>query len=338
MFLIAFFEQSAIKKPFIDFFTLMFYVAIVSLPQTVYLYVQSLSGDKTVLNQLKLFQHHYYLPFGLFLINVIAFIYLSNESSEENLIYDVSVQVMNYSNFIALLFVFPIFNVVYIYKTLKLYWRHKKKVQDVYSFDQGVSLRWIMEYIAGYVIFLVLIVLTQISFSSTFVDVIAGVFLITYLLYIGIRGRTQQVVLFNAQHLEKSNKENIKPSIENQFIEPSRIDEIKSNINLKIQDECYLNNSLTIHEFSKSIGSNSKYVSKILNTEYGQNFASFINYHRIQKSKELLTSETSGKYTIETISNLVGFKSKSAFNKAFKLFESTTPSAFKIKNQEVRKK
>ena len=149
-------------------------------------------------------------------------------------------------------------------------------------------------------------------------------------MYIGFKGSQQKPVEF-----EKASSEIIiykKESPEERLLDPEKIHHIKSLILDEVKKEPYLDKYLTIHQFSKSLGSNSKYVSKVLNSEFDQNFATFINFYRIEKAKELLVSETSSKYTIETISENVGFHSKSAFNKAFKTIVGETPSAFKRKH------
>lgn len=91
----------------------------------------------------------------------------------------------------------------------------------------------------------------------------------------------------------------------------------------------HLNNKLTLDKFSKNLSSNSKYISNVLNTEFNQNFATFINLHRIDEAKNLLKKEVNEQYTIEAIAKMSGFNSKSAFNNAFKQFEKMTPTEFK---------
>ena len=58
------------------------------------------------------------------------------------------------------------------------------------------------------------------------------------------------------------------------------------------------------------------------------NFVSFVNSYRIAEAKKLLLDPNKYNLTIEAIGNESGFKSKSAFNGAFKKITGMTPSAF----------
>ncbi|WP_198034969.1 helix-turn-helix domain-containing protein [Winogradskyella sp. J14-2] len=319
-------------KSVIDFFSLLFYVAIISIPQTVYFYIISLSNIKDSDKKISRVVQHYYLPFILLIINIFSFFYLKLSTDSDSLVYDISVKIMNFSNFTALLFIFPVLNCYYIYNSVRVYRLHKENVPRMFSYDTGVDLRWMLEYIIGYCIFIVIIYLLQVYTHILALNIFTGLFLSFYLLYIGINGLRQKKVRFE-KGLVRSTYTSTKYDGDDALISEDKANELKLLILEKIKEAPYLDKSLTINQFSKSIGSNSKYVSKILNTEFKQNFATFINSYRIEKAKSLLTSETYSKYTIETISEIVGFHSKSAFNKAFKSLAGITPSAYRKKNK-----
>ena len=97
--------------------------------------------------------------------------------------------------------------------------------------------------------------------------------------------------------------------------------------------EIYLKKDLTIHDISKEINISSSYISNVLNQDLKCNFVTFINTYRINKAKEILLSSNYSTYTIEAISELVGFNSKSSFNSAFKQISGITPSEYKRKNK-----
>ena len=62
---------------------------------------------------------------------------------------------------------------------------------------------------------------------------------------------------------------------------------------------------------------------------YQQNFVTFINAYRIEYAKNLLNNPEKNNLTIEAIGQGSGFKSKSAFNNAFKKITGINPSDFK---------
>ena len=72
-----------------------------------------------------------------------------------------------------------------------------------------------------------------------------------------------------------------------------------------------------------------KYVSQVINEHYGQNFNNFLNSYRIKEAcKRMGDIEHYGNYTIEAISESVGFKSRSTFVASFKRITGLTPSQY----------
>ena len=72
-----------------------------------------------------------------------------------------------------------------------------------------------------------------------------------------------------------------------------------------------------------------KYVSQVINEHYQQNFNNFLNSYRIKEAcKRMRDLANYGNYTIEAISESVGFKSRSTFVASFKRFTGLTPSQY----------
>lgn len=88
----------------------------------------------------------------------------------------------------------------------------------------------------------------------------------------------------------------------------------------------YLDHNLNIFTLSKRLNTNSKYLSQIINQEFNKSFVHFVNEYRIEEAKQILL--VNNNYTIEAQSQMVGFKSKSSFNIAFKRHTGLTPSLF----------
>jgi len=95
------------------------------------------------------------------------------------------------------------------------------------------------------------------------------------------------------------------------------------------KEKIYLDNELTINKMAEYININRTYLSQIINSHFNKNFSTFINEYRVKAAQKKLLSDNN--ITIEAISQDVGFKSKSAFNTAFKNYTGVTPSFF-IKN------
>jgi len=326
MAIIGIFGEKKISNNFVNFSSLIFYIIIITIPPTFYLYVIFLSDLKKF--RTKILQH-YYLSGALLVINCFSFLYLTIHTDETDYTIELVSNIMTYTNVISLLFIFPLQNVFYIYKTIQIYKNHKSEINKVFSYKKDIDLKWMLHYIVGFIIFVACLYLTQVS-SEEIIHTGSRLFLSVYLLYIGIKGVKQKKVVFNNTNKE-AHKENIQDKT------PELESELKKKITIALEkEELFLDPKLTIHKLASKVNSNSKYVSSTINNEFNQNFASLINSYRVNKSKQLLTNDTYANYTIETISEEVGFNSKTAFNKAFKQFNEITPSEYKKKKNILR--
>lgn len=114
---------------------------------------------------------------------------------------------------------------------------------------------------------------------------------------------------------------------------------ILSSIRHVMEDtEDFCSDDFSLDKLAKSIKSNSKYVSQVINEHYGKNFSSFVNDYRIRKACERLTDKGEySNYTIQAIAESVGYKSHSTFIKIFRKITGIAPSIYRnmSKTQEV---
>lgn len=98
-----------------------------------------------------------------------------------------------------------------------------------------------------------------------------------------------------------------------------------------MNEEPYLDASLTIEGLSKQIGFETKDLSVLINHHLSQHFFDFVNEYRIRKAMEILQNPEKSDLTILEILYEVGFNSKSSFNTAFKKHTNLTPTQFREK-------
>ena len=91
----------------------------------------------------------------------------------------------------------------------------------------------------------------------------------------------------------------------------------------------FLNPNCTLLSLSKEIGTQPYKLSYLINKEFGQNFATFLNSYRIQRAMQLLKDVNNHNIKISAIAFDCGFNSLSSFNQAFKKITSQTPSKFR---------
>jgi AraC-like DNA-binding protein len=97
-----------------------------------------------------------------------------------------------------------------------------------------------------------------------------------------------------------------------------------------VEDEKYRSFDLTIQTLAGQLGVTQHRLRSVINHALGhQNFSSYVNEYRIAAVKEVLSDPQQRHVPIQTIAMDCGFKSISPFNRAFRMSEGVTPSAYR---------
>ena len=84
-----------------------------------------------------------------------------------------------------------------------------------------------------------------------------------------------------------------------------------------------------LNMLAEMVGTNTKYVSWLINDTYHKNFKTLLNEYRIREAcRRLADSEHYGNVTIQTIYEQLGYSSASGFINAFRNVNGMTPSAY----------
>jgi len=91
----------------------------------------------------------------------------------------------------------------------------------------------------------------------------------------------------------------------------------------------YKNSNISLKSLSAQLKTSPHKLSMAVNSNFGNNFNTFVNHYRIEAAKEMLHEPKFEQYTIAAIAYEVGFNSLSSFNEAFRKFNKLTPIAYK---------
>jgi len=107
------------------------------------------------------------------------------------------------------------------------------------------------------------------------------------------------------------------------------VEAVLLRLNAFEQNKGFLNNKVSLTSLSKSLQTNSSYLSKIINHSKGKTFKNYLNDLRVAYAHELMSTDPSQrKYTIEALAIDFGFKSAENFSKKFKAAYGMYPSKF----------
>ncbi|MGB0882564.1 MAG: helix-turn-helix domain-containing protein [Vicingaceae bacterium] len=230
--------------------------------------------------------------------------------------------VLTYVTIITLTLVFVLQSGYYIYQSLKLYKKHLIRVEEVFSYTERVNLHWLKLFVYGYIVFILGLVVSNLL-DDVWSDIFFYTVLFGYIIFSGYNAlRYEPVFKADDEITEKETK--VEVDVKNEFFTKLKSELIAAMETQKL----YLDEALTIHSLATKLDTNSKYLSQLINTEFKKSFVVFVNEYRVNEAKLLLKDEKNKNLTIEGIGYEAGFKSKSAFNSAFKKFTGDTPSSF----------
>ncbi len=123
-------------------------------------------------------------------------------------------------------------------------------------------------------------------------------------------------------------------------IDQTIIEETLQSLDEFEKGEAYLTNQISLKDVAKIVNTNSKYLSKIINTYKKKNFITYINDLRIDYFVRNIQTDTKyQKYTIRAIAEEIGFSNPEGFSRAFQKKTGLKPSYFiKKARQNATKK
>lgn len=210
------------------------------------------------------------------------------------------------------------------YSIIKIFTDKKNKpflVEDKSNFSFIIILLTAILY--AYLNFFMFLILPLIQGKINFSDSFSAGMLITagiFILFLGMKILLSPQLLFDL-------KENKKKSVKTQNETKEEAIELLNRIETKMNEEkFYLNEKFSSNDVLTNFEITRSNLDDLLIQIKGINFADWLNNFRIEYSKNLLLSND--QYTIDALSNMSGFSSRSAFYAAFKKNTNITPSEY----------
>lgn len=91
----------------------------------------------------------------------------------------------------------------------------------------------------------------------------------------------------------------------------------------------FTDGDLSIQKLADKLAIPAAHLSQTINERLGKSFPDFINTYRIEEAKKKLLDPGNRHYTVLAIAEEVGFNSKSSFNEVFKKYVKMTPTEFR---------
>ena len=138
----------------------------------------------------------------------------------------------------------------------------------------------------------------------------------------------------HAAHLSDPTSQPSPSTPQKKYSKSNLSDEQRATLIYRIQEalnnpDVICSNDFSLAKLAKIVGSNTAYVSQVINEQYEQTFSTVVGRYRIKEAcRRINDTKNFGHLTLETISEGVGFKSRSTFINAFKRQVGLTPSEY----------
>ena len=117
------------------------------------------------------------------------------------------------------------------------------------------------------------------------------------------------------------------------LISPTLMDELKEKIlNVIVMQKKYKDKDYSAKKLALDLGTNTRYISAVVNVKFHMNYTSFVNKYRIEEAMSILVDKRYQDLRIEEVSDMVGFSNRQSFYASFYRLIGITPREYKIKH------
>jgi AraC-like DNA-binding protein len=214
--------------------------------------------------------------------------------------------------------------IVYLLLSYYIFNKHLKNNNIKFFGAADAVISWLRNLLLASTVIILVAVIIQVLFSGGKVEYLLATCFTAFIYFISFNLLRGSAFLDQTLFPEKYLKSGL--------TEQMKIEYKKKIEQLMIEEKPYLNNLFSLNKLSKITGIPANQISQILNESFHQTFFEFLRHFRILEAKQLISKPENSGINIEEIAYMVGYNSKSAFNKAFLGITGETPLSFKKKN------
>lgn len=117
------------------------------------------------------------------------------------------------------------------------------------------------------------------------------------------------------------------------LVNPKLMDEMKEKIlNIIVMQKKYKDKNYSAKKLAEDIGTNTRYVSAVVNVRFHMNYTSFVNKFRIEEAMTILVDRRYKDLRMEEVSDMVGFSNRQSFYASFYKIMRMTPRDYRIQH------
>ncbi len=238
-------------------------------------------------------------------------------------------------------FVIPLQTVVYLFLSFRKLRLHQRNIKKVASATEAIDLSWLRHFL------LALVAVVLVWFNLAFFNITELYEYTPFLYLVGLYClayfslRQQEVFAFATAQLAELDPIIGPGSSENNEKQKRLSESMVQSLKVKLEqvmqfDKAFLENNLSLPILAHAVGISAHELSYLINEAYGENFYAFVNRHRVDEAKRLLSSTQHEQLNMLGVAYQAGFNSKTTFNTAFKKQTGQSPSAYLKQSRQVQ--
>ncbi len=117
------------------------------------------------------------------------------------------------------------------------------------------------------------------------------------------------------------------------LVNPTLMDEMKEKIlNIIVMQKKYKDKDYSAKKLAEDLGTNTRYISAVVNVRFHMNYTSFVNKFRIEEAMAILVDRRYQSLRMEEVSDMVGFANRQSFYASFYKLMNMTPRDYRMRH------
>ena len=114
------------------------------------------------------------------------------------------------------------------------------------------------------------------------------------------------------------------------LLNPTLMDEMKDRIlEIIVMQKKYKEKGYSAKKLAEDLGTNTRYISAVVNVKFHMNYTSFVNKFRIEEAMAILVDRRYQHLRMEEVSDMVGFSNRQSFYASFYRLMQMTPRDYR---------
>ena len=103
-------------------------------------------------------------------------------------------------------------------------------------------------------------------------------------------------------------------------------------MNIIVMQKKYRDKDYSAKKLAEDLGTNTRYISAVVNVRFHMNYTSFVNKYRIDEALSLLVDKRDQDLRMEEVSDMVGFSNRQSFYASFYRLVGMTPRDYRLQH------